>query len=221
MAETASMTPDRVVRVLVIDDDEDDFFLARDLLEEITGTRFLVDWEADWKKALDSICRGEHDVYLVDYRLGARSGLDLIRESNRRNCSAPLILLTGQGERALDFAAMQAGAADYLEKGKLDSTLLERSIRYSIQNKQSEEQLEKARPRTHGGIGRDQLSSGTRNPRAACAWRKRCGRSIVAKTSSWPRLAHELRNPLAPIRNALEIMRLGADNPRRSSAAEP
>jgi hypothetical protein len=47
MAETASMTPDGVVRVLVIDDDEDDFFLTRDLLDEIPGARFQVEWEPD------------------------------------------------------------------------------------------------------------------------------------------------------------------------------
>ena len=213
MAETASMAPDRVVRVLVIDDDEDDFFLAHDLLDEVPGTRFVVDWEADWKKALDAICRGEHDVYLVDYRLGARSGLDLIREANGRNCSAPLILLTGQGERELDFAAMQAGASDYLEKGKLDSTLLERSIRYAIQNKQSEEQLEKARPRTHGGASRNQLGPGARNPRAPAA-RKALRQIDRRKDEFLATLAHELRNPLAPIRNALEIYAPG----RRQSA---
>src|SRR5436305_642889 len=120
MAETALTKPERI-RVLLIDDDEDEFILTRDLLDEITGTRFEVDWESDWQKGLEAVCRGEHDVYLVDYRLGTRTGLDLIKETQQHNRWAPLILLTGQGQRELDFAAMQAGAADYLEKGKLDS----------------------------------------------------------------------------------------------------
>jgi signal transduction histidine kinase len=212
MAETASMTPDRVVRVLAIDDDEDDFFLTRDLLEEIPGTRLQVDWEPDWERALESVCRGGHDVYLVDYRLGTRSGLDLIREANGRNCSAPLILLTGQGERELDFAAMQAGAADYLEKSNLDSTQLERAIRYAIQNKQSEEQLEmRVRERTA------ELAETNAALEREIRERQRAEEALRQidrrKDEFLATLAHELRNPLAPIRNALEILRLGPNTP--------
>ncbi len=212
MAETASMTPDRVVRVLVIDDDEDDFFLTRDLLDEIPGARFQVDWEPDWEQALESICRGVHDVYLVDYRLGARSGLDLIREADAHDCTGPLIILTGQGERELDFAAMQAGAADYLEKGKLDSTQLERAIRYAIQNKQSEEQLEK---RVHERTA--ELAETNAALEREIRERHRAEEALRQidrrKDEFLATLAHELRNPLAPIRNALEIMRLGPDSP--------
>jgi signal transduction histidine kinase len=213
MAETASLTTSGIVRVLVIDDDEDDFFLVRELLQEIPGARFTIDWEPDYDQALDGICRGQHDVYLVDYRLGARDGLDLIREADRRNCSAPLILLTGQGERELDFAAMQAGAADYLEKGKLDAALLERSIRYSIQNKRSEEQLEeRVRERTA------QLADTNAALEREIRERRRAEESLLQthrrKDDFLATLAHELRSPLAPIRNALEIMRLGAADPQ-------
>ena len=62
-----------------------------------------------------------------------------------------MILLTGQGERAIDLGAMQAGAADFLEKGKLDAALLERTIRYALQGKRHAEELERrVQERTDG-----------------------------------------------------------------------
>ena len=73
-----------------------------------------------------AVRRDAHDVYLVDYRLGTRSGIDLLADA--RGCRGPIILLTGAGDRAINEAAMRAGAADYLERTRLDPSLLERSI---------------------------------------------------------------------------------------------
>ncbi|MCE9530554.1 MAG: response regulator [Planctomycetes bacterium] len=212
MAEQAPSTPERTVRVLLIDDDEDDYILTRELLEGVPGAQFQIEWEPDADAALDSICRGDHDVYIIDFLLGRRTGLEIIEESVKRNCSAPLILLTGQGKRELDFAAMRAGAADYLEKGNLDSTLLERSIRYAIQKKQSEDQLDKRVQERTAELARiNEILQGEIRERERA---EKALREIVQRKDEFlATLAHELRNPLAPIRNALEIMRLGAMTP--------
>src|SRR5207249_11403069 len=77
------------------------------------------------------------DICLIDYRLGARNGIELLRQALERGCVAPVILLTGQGEHEIDLQAMKAGAADYLVKGRLDAGLLERSIRYAIERKRA------------------------------------------------------------------------------------
>lgn len=209
MAQSAQMPPDDSVRVLLIDDDEDDAFLTRDLLTHIPGSHFHMDWEPNWEKALNDVCRGEYDVYLVDYRLGSRTGLELIREAQQRDCRAPFILLTGQSQREIDFEAMEAGAADFLDKKTLTSTLLERSIRYAIQAKQSEEELEKrVAERTA------ELAEANAALQREISERKRAEEALRdvdrRKDEFLATLAHELRNPLAPIRNALEIMRLGA-----------
>ena len=90
------------IRVLLVDDDRDDYFLTRELLEEIPGGRFHLDWTSTYEAGLEAICKGEHDVYLIDYRLGARTGLELLRETQERGCFAPMILLTGQGELEVD-----------------------------------------------------------------------------------------------------------------------
>ncbi len=57
------------IRILVVEDDEDDYVLIRDLLSETGESRFHLDWEANYDAALKAIERHQHDVYLLDYRL--------------------------------------------------------------------------------------------------------------------------------------------------------
>src|SRR3712207_5711323 len=97
---------DALLRILLVEDDEDDYVLIRDLLSDL-GAEFELEWVADYDAALRAIEREEHDVCLVDYRLGERSGLDLLREAAQRGYKAPMILLTGQGDREVDLEAMR------------------------------------------------------------------------------------------------------------------
>lgn len=125
----------------MVDDDEDDFLLTRDLLEG-ARSRFELDWVATYEEALDVISRREHDVYLLDYRLGERSGLDLLREARAGGCTRPMIIMTGQGDHEVDVEAMDSGAADYLVKDMVDSDRLERSLRYSLERARTQRRLE-------------------------------------------------------------------------------
>src|SRR4029078_4558715 len=75
----------------------------------------------------------EHDLYLIDYRLGQHDGLELLRHARASRVTAPLILLTGQDDGDIDLAAMKEGAADYLVEGQIDAAALERSIRYALE----------------------------------------------------------------------------------------
>jgi PAS domain S-box-containing protein len=129
------------VRVLLVDDDEDDYVLTRDWFCEMEGARFELEWVASYDAALNAIAHHHHDVYLLDYRLGERNGLELLREAIAKGCKAPIILLTGQGDHEIDVEAMKAGAADYLDKSQLGAPLLERSIRYAIERKQAEQKI--------------------------------------------------------------------------------
>ena len=129
------------IRVLLVDDDEDDYVLTRDLFAEIQGTVFDLEWIDSYDAALEAIATSKHDIYLFDYRLGAGNGLELLRLALARGCSAPIILLTGQGDRLIDIEAMKAGAADYLEKSKINAPLLERSIRYAIERQRSQQKI--------------------------------------------------------------------------------
>ena len=123
----------RAVRILLVDDDEDDFVVTRDLLADSKRTSFVLDWVSGFDEAIDVIVSNAHDIYLIDYRLGEHNGLELLAHARASGCPAPLVLLTGQNDGEIDLAAMRAGAADYLVKGQIDAQLLERSIRYALE----------------------------------------------------------------------------------------
>jgi DNA-binding NtrC family response regulator len=130
------------IRVLLVDDDHDDYAIMRDLFIEIEVGKFRLEWVDTYDAAIEKMLRNEHDVYLVDYLLGERNGLELLKEAIKEGCKAPIILLTGKGAREVDMAAMKAGASDYLDKSEIGAPLIERSIRYAIERKRTlEEQI--------------------------------------------------------------------------------
>jgi PAS domain S-box-containing protein len=121
------------LKILIIEDDEDDFFIIREDIQKIPNQEFVVDWCPKYKDAIEKMDRREYAIYLVDYFLGAKTGLQLLKEAVSRNCEEPIILLTGKGNHKIDIEAMQAGAYDYLIKAELNTEKLERCIRYSVE----------------------------------------------------------------------------------------
>lgn len=190
-------TRDRPVRVLLVDDDPDDHLLTRDVIADIPGGGYTLDWVAEFDAALEAIGRGEHHVYLVDYRLGVKTGLDLLAAMTQRGYPGPVILLTGLGGPEVDRAAEEAGAADFIEKAKLDPVTLERAIRYTLRQRAYEADLERKVAERTAAL--EQANASLRE-------------ADRRKDEFLATLAHELRNPLAPIRNALAIMDLSPGN---------
>jgi len=130
------------IKVLLVDDDHDDYVILRDLFLEIEVGKFRLEWVETYDAAIERMVRNKYDVCLVDYLLGERNGLELLNEAVKNGCKTPMILLTGKGAREVDMAAMKAGASDYLDKGEIGPSLLERSIRYAIERKRTlEEQI--------------------------------------------------------------------------------
>ena len=123
---------DSVTRVLLIEDDEDDYLLTQDTLSDIGEDKFDLCWVQSYEAGLTALANEHYDVCLVDYFVGGETGLDIVREAKARGVLVPSILLTGQGDREVDIAAMEAGASDYLEKAQLTASRLDRSIRYAV-----------------------------------------------------------------------------------------
>jgi diguanylate cyclase (GGDEF)-like protein len=137
------MTAD-ALKVLLVEDDEDDYLLTRELLSKLERPQVALNWVSNYQDALEAMGRNEHDVYLVDYHLGERNGLELLRQTRLGVCSVkPTIMLTGQGGREIDAAAMRAGASDYLLKGQVNTFTLERSIHHAIERAKTLEALRK------------------------------------------------------------------------------
>ena len=137
------------IRVLLVDDDQGDFEMTRALLDnaERRDFEYELDWVSTFEEGLDALKRDEYDVYLLDYFLEDRTGLDLLGEAGRRGTSAPVIMLTGRGSRQVDSEAMKAGASDYLVKGRIDPELLERAIRYALERTRSQKALRESEER--------------------------------------------------------------------------
>lgn len=125
------------IKVLLVEDDEDDYIITRDLLAEIRSKQFRLEWAKTYDQGLELMARNQHDVCLLDYRLGPHNGVELLRAAIERGCQSPVILLTTSDHQEIDVEAMEAGASDYLVKGRLETTWLERSIRYAVQRKRA------------------------------------------------------------------------------------
>jgi PAS domain S-box-containing protein len=129
------------IRIGVIDDDEDDFFIIKDYIREIENVNFVIDWLDNYQAAIDKIKKGAYHLYFLDYRLGNETGLELLQEATAMECDCPIVLLTGKGNKAIDIKAMQSGATDYLVKSELNAEKLERCIRYSLDRAESLREL--------------------------------------------------------------------------------
>jgi len=176
------------IRLLLVEDDEDDYLITRELLREIAADQYDIEWAQTFDAGLGTLVRNEHDVALIDFRLGGKSGIELLREALQMGCLAPAILLTGAGDRDIDMAAMEAGAADFLDKTTLTAPLLDRSIRYAI-----------AKARDRRALIEKSFSLATAKEQAELANR--------AKSEFLANMSHELRTPLNAIIGFSEIMK--------------
>lgn len=130
------------IRVLLIEDNEDDAIIAQALISRIPGIPFAVDWVSSYTEGLRRLQEETHQVCLLDYNLGTRSGLDLLREAIQYGIHIPIIMITGTTDRSIDMQALRLGAADYVIKGETNPTLLERVIRHARERHRAEQERE-------------------------------------------------------------------------------
>ena len=170
---------DLKVFVLVIEDDEDDFILLCDVLNEIEGLDASVERAASVEQGRLLLAQNVHDICLLDYYLGAETGILLLEEIPEIGFTSPIIFLTGTKDRELDTRALEAGAVDYLYKGDLDSERLSAAIRYALLRHDAEkERVERLKAEA----------------------------SNRAKSEFIAHLSHELRSPLAAILGYAELL---------------
>ena len=194
----------RYVRVLLVDDDEDDALIARELLSEAEHVRFAVTWARDADSAVDLLARQRFDACLLDLRLGAASGLEVLAAAKAKGFDGPIIMLTGADEHEVDMRAMEAGATDYLVKTRLDAPLLERTIRYALANHvQREAVREHARKveSANRALERTRAELEASNARLADLVRR--------QNELLGMVAHDLRNPLGIVLGYASFLRDG------------
>ncbi|UUO23709.1 response regulator [Colwellia sp. M166] len=170
---------DKIARVLLVEDDEDDYILTSDYLRQLDSHQFEIDWVTNPTKALEQLSLGKHDICLLDYQLGAYNGLTVLEKASKSGCSIPIIMLTGQSDDALDQSALAAGAVDYLVKGEITTSRFARAIRYAL----ARQEIENERV--------ERINAETRNQ---------------SKDRFLAHLSHELRTPLTSILGYTEIL---------------
>ncbi|WP_340677394.1 response regulator [Paraglaciecola sp.] len=177
-------------RILLVEDDEDDYILICESLAQLDSYRFDVEWVTNSKQALDKLLHGDFDICLLDYQLGGQSGLDVLRQAERAGCPTPVIMLTGQTDDSLDKFALDAGAVDYLNKEEISTARFARAVRYALaRNEASIERLER-------------LKAETQNR---------------SKDRFLAHLSHELRTPLTSILGYTELL-LNSDKVQQATA---
>jgi PAS domain S-box-containing protein/putative nucleotidyltransferase with HDIG domain len=132
---------EKKLRILVVDDDEEDYLIVRRVLAGADDGPYCFEFAPTADMARAALADARHDVALVDYRLGADDGLDLVREASAAGCPVPLILLTGRGAPEVGDEALRAGATDYIPKGRFDADGLARAIRHAVLRRRVEDRL--------------------------------------------------------------------------------
>jgi serine phosphatase RsbU (regulator of sigma subunit) len=127
-------------RLLLVEDDEGDAFLVRELLDESDASRDVT-WVRSLAEARTAMAESSFDCVLMDLGLPDATGLDALRDVLDEAADTAVLVLTGLADEQSGTAAMAAGAQDYLVKGQVDGELLTRSIRYAVERKRADEQL--------------------------------------------------------------------------------
>jgi serine phosphatase RsbU (regulator of sigma subunit) len=170
-------------RVLLVEDDEADAFLVRELLAE-AGAVVDLAWARTLAEARAMLPDG-YECVLIDLGLPDASGLDALRAVLDDASATAVLVLTGLADERSGTEAVAAGAQDYLVKGQVDGQLLTRSIRYAVERKRADQQLRRLYASELRAAENARLERGllphplTRDPRLDVTTRYRSGRDAL------------------------------------------
>lgn len=132
-------------KILLVEDDDDDALIIKDLVSEgIQNPSPILQHSSSFGEALACLENDTFHLCIYDYRLGEVDGLDLLRITRAKNIQTPIIFLTGQGDQEIAVQAMKAGATDYMAKSNLTRETLANSIRYAIKFNKEQKQRQQA-----------------------------------------------------------------------------
>ena len=141
LASRESCGMDKKIKILFIDREHGEYLLIADILSQVRHVEYQLTWCNQLEIALPKILSQDYDVVLLDYYWGGSSARDLLNAARVQACQTPIVVMTDEMETEVDREAIRAGASDYLIKGQIDCELLERTLRYAIERKLTEQHL--------------------------------------------------------------------------------
>jgi len=135
----------RSIRVLAIEDSDVHVHLIRGMLASAKGAAFAVEVFHCLSAGLERLVDGGIDVILLDLTLPDCQGIESCRRVASEAPALPIVVLTGVDDEEMAIRALKCGAQDYLVKGQIDNQLLSRSLRYAIERKRGELEVQRAR----------------------------------------------------------------------------
>jgi len=121
------------IRILLIEDNPGDARLIRELLAEGGGASFDLEHVDCLSKGLTRLAQGGVDIVLLDLTLPDSHDLDGLGKILAQTLEVPIVVLSGLSDERVTIKAVRSGAQDYLVKGKIDSNILVRALRYAIE----------------------------------------------------------------------------------------
>jgi signal transduction histidine kinase len=175
------------VHFLLVDDLEENLLSLSALLRR-DGLVLLQARSGD--EALELLLRHDVALALVDVQMPGLNGFELaeLMRGNERTSRVPIIFVTaGNADSQRRFRGYEAGAVDFIQK----------PIEPDILRSKAEVFFELYRQRQHMALQRDELKANAEALQEADRH----------KDEFLATLGHELRNPLAPLRHGLDILR--------------
>lgn len=132
------------IKVLLVEDNPDDFRLLHLFLSESAPTQFQITHVTRLSEALPRLHQERFDVVLCDLSLPDSQGFETFQWLNAHAPDKPIIVLSGLDDETLAVKAVREGAQDYLVKGRVDHHILSRAITYAIERHRAEQALEES-----------------------------------------------------------------------------
>lgn len=129
---------EQTIKILFIDREHGEYLLIADILSQVRHVHYDLTWCNQLDTALPKILSQDYDLVLLDYYWGDQTARDLLNAARVQACQTPIVVMTDEMETEVDREAIRAGASDYMIKDQIDAQLLERTLRYAIERKQTE-----------------------------------------------------------------------------------
>jgi signal transduction histidine kinase/DNA-binding NarL/FixJ family response regulator len=133
----------RVTKLLLVEDNPGDAGLVEAALGEIStpDDEFQPVHAVRLGQAFEYAAEMSFDLILLDLFLPDAKGLDTVTRMTAAAPSVPIVVMTGMDDQSVAIEAMRLGAQDYLVKGQVDEAMLGRTIRYAIERKKAEAEI--------------------------------------------------------------------------------